>query len=61
MENAAAPTPPNGKIDLTNEALIRVLCVDDETSFLNSTKQILLLKGPFFVDTASSVDEAIKK
>ena len=40
---------------------IHVLCVDDETSFLDSTKQILELQSAFLVETASSVNEALQK
>jgi PAS domain S-box-containing protein len=61
MGIADATTRPDGETDATKEAQIRVLCVDDETSFLTSTKQILQLKGSFFVETASSVDEALQK
>lgn len=61
MKNNSASPSPNGKIGLTIEAPIRVLCVDDETSFLNSTKQILELQGSFHVKLASSVMEALQK
>jgi PAS domain S-box-containing protein len=43
------------------ESPIEVLHVDDETGFLEVSKQILELKENFEVDTASSVAEALKK
>jgi PAS domain S-box-containing protein len=48
-------------VDLNEKKPIRVLHVDDETSLLKIAKQCLEIEGPFQVDTASSVDEAIKK
>jgi len=41
--------------------LIRVLHVDDELGLLKVAKQCLELQGPFQVDTASSVEEALNK
>jgi PAS domain S-box-containing protein len=41
--------------------LIRVLHVDDEFDLLKVAKQCLELQGPFQVDTASSVEEALAK
>jgi PAS domain S-box-containing protein len=48
-------------LGLTKRALIRVLHVDDELDFVKVAKQILEMQGPFQVDTASSVEEAIEK
>jgi len=48
-------------VDETEEALIRVLHVDDEAGFLKAAKQILEMQGAFRVDTASSVEEATEK
>jgi PAS domain S-box-containing protein len=48
-------------LDLVQKGLIRVLQVDDESGFLKVAKQILEMKGPFQVDTAVSVDEAMEK
>lgn len=45
----------------SNEKLIRVLHVDDELGFLKVAKQCLELQGPFHVDTAGSVEEALNK
>jgi DNA-binding NtrC family response regulator len=41
--------------------LIRVLHVDDELDLLKVAKQCLELQGPFQVDTAASVEEALNK
>jgi len=41
--------------------LIRVLHVDDELGLLKVAKQCLELQGPFQVDTAGSVEEALNK
>ncbi len=48
-------------VDLTEEAPIRVLHVDDELDFLKTAKQILEMQGAFEVETASSVEEAMEK
>ena len=40
---------------------IRVLHVDDDKLFLNVSKKILACEGPFLVQTAFSVDEALEK
>ena len=47
-------------IDST-EKKIRVLHVDDELALLKVAKQCLEMQGPFRVDTASSVEEALAK
>ncbi|MGD8506152.1 MAG: PAS domain S-box protein [Candidatus Bathyarchaeota archaeon] len=44
--------------DITKEALIQVLHVDDDASFLKAAKPILEMQGNFRVETASSVEEA---
>src|SRR4030066_1985136 len=49
---------PEAIVDLTEEALIRVLHVDDDADFLNTAKQILEMQGSFQVETAWSVEEA---
>jgi DNA-binding response OmpR family regulator len=48
-------------VDLTEKTSIRVLHVDDEAGFLKVSKQCLEMQGAFQVDTASSVEEAMKK
>jgi|GEM_PF-616058 len=45
----------------SEKKLIRVLHVDDELGLLKVAKQCLELQGPFHVDTAGSVEEALNK
>ncbi|MGD0645334.1 MAG: PAS domain S-box protein, partial [Candidatus Bathyarchaeia archaeon] len=45
----------------TKEKHLRILHVDDDTSFSEVSKQILSLESNFEVDTAESVEEAYKK
>jgi len=49
------------KGDFALKAPIRVLCVDDEQTFLEVTQECLRLQGGFEVDSASSVKEACVK
>jgi len=48
-------------VDSTEKSKIRVLLVDDELGLLKVAKQCLELQGPFHVDTANSVEEALNK
>jgi PAS domain S-box-containing protein len=48
-------------VSLNKKQLIRVLHVDDESSLLKVAKQCLEMQGPFQVDTASCVEEALEK
>ncbi len=48
-------------VDSTEKSKIRVLHVDDEPALLKAAKQCLEMQGPFRVDTASSVEEALVK
>lgn len=48
-------------LDASEKELIRVLHVDDDFSLLRVAKQCLEMQGPFQVDIASSVDEALEK
>jgi PAS domain S-box-containing protein len=48
-------------IDLNEKRPIRVLHVDDDTSFLKTAKPILEMQGAFQVDMAPNVEEAIEK
>ncbi|MCJ7719052.1 PAS domain S-box protein [Candidatus Bathyarchaeota archaeon] len=48
-------------VDSTEKSKIRVLHVDDELGLLKVAKQCLELQGPFQVDTAGSVEEALNK
>jgi PAS domain S-box-containing protein len=61
MKNHDVPPLRNGNRRPIEEAMFRVLCVDDENCFLDSAKQILELQGSFSVETASSVNEALQK
>ena len=44
-----------------DEQLISVLCVDDETIFLENIKNLLETQGGLQVEVASSVDDALQK
>ncbi|MDH5787656.1 MAG: PAS domain S-box protein, partial [Candidatus Bathyarchaeota archaeon] len=48
-------------VDLNRKTPIRVLHVDDELGLLKIAKRCLEMQGPFQVDTASSVEEAMDK
>jgi len=48
-------------INSTEKSMIRVLHVDDELGFLKVAKQCLEMQGPFHVDSASSVEEALRE
>ena len=56
MANHNSRLPINSK-----SRQLHILCVDDETKFLDSTKNILETQNEFTVETASSVDEALEK
>jgi PAS domain S-box-containing protein len=45
----------------TEETLIHILYVDNEAGLLKATKSILEMQDSFHVETASSVEEAVKK
>jgi PAS domain S-box-containing protein len=47
--------------DLTSEAVMKVLHVDDDLNFLKVAKQCLEMHGRFQVDTARSAEEALEK
>ncbi len=61
MRQSTIETSPGILVDLTEEEQIQVLLVDDESSSLKVAKQCLEMEGNFQVDTASSVEEAMKK
>jgi DNA-binding NtrC family response regulator len=48
-------------LEITDKSLFRVLHVDDDTCILEISKAILEMNGEYQVETASSVDEALKK
>jgi PAS domain S-box-containing protein len=61
MVNPVVESLPKGSIASTEEKLIHVLHVDDNTGYLKTAKKILEMQGSFQVETASSVEEAIEK
>ena len=48
-------------LTVSEDFAISVLHVDDDASILNVTKMILNMEGNFKIESASSVDEALKK
>jgi PAS domain S-box-containing protein len=61
MVNPVVESLPKSNIDSTEETLIHVLYVDDETGLLKVAKPILEMHGAFHVETALSVEEAMEK
>ena len=61
MQTRSGSASANNGISSTTETVIRVLCVDDESPLLETTKSILELQGSFEIETATSVDEALQK
>lgn len=61
MTERAAESSAEVVVDLNEKKPIKVLHVDDEPSLLKIAKQCLEMQGPFQVDTASSVEEALEK
>ncbi len=61
MQKSNISASTNMEMHSPNETVIRVLCVDDETNLLDTTKSILELQTSFEIETASSVDEALQK
>jgi PAS domain S-box-containing protein len=61
MTESSAEQPQKKPANLPPENLIHVLHVDDEAKFLNSSKSILEMQRSFHVESASSVEEAMKK
>ena len=59
MSGPTVETSKNVRVGL-DETQIRVLNVDDDSDSLKITKKILELLGAFQVDTALSVEEAVK-
>ena len=55
-KEAESPT-----IDFVKQAPLHILLVDNDASFLKTSKKILELDNSFRVDTATSVDEALCK
>jgi len=62
MSTLRAETTPEIIVSLDQKPNpIRVLHVDDETGFLKMAKQLLEMEGPFQVEGATSVNEALAK
>jgi PAS domain S-box-containing protein len=61
MVESVVQSPAEIVVGSSEKLKIRVLHVDDELGLLKVAKQCLELQGPFRVDTASSVEEALVK
>ncbi|UCF59330.1 MAG: response regulator [Candidatus Bathyarchaeota archaeon] len=61
MAKPSVKSSSKAAADLTEKTPIQVLHVDNEAGFLKVSKQCLEMQGAFQVDTASSVEEAMKK
>ena len=61
MASPAVRSLPKGNTSSTEETLIHILYVDNEAGLLKATKSILEMQDSFHVETASSVEEAVKK
>ncbi len=61
MVSPAAGLLPKGNAASTEETVTHILYVDNEAGLLKVAKPILEMQGSFHVETASSVEEAMKK
>jgi PAS domain S-box-containing protein len=61
MVSPAAWSIPKGNTASTEETMTHILYVDNEAGLLKAAKPILEMQGSFHVETASSVEEAMKK
>jgi PAS domain S-box-containing protein len=61
MVSPAAGSLPKGNTASTEETLTHILYVDNEAGLLKAAKPILEMQSSFHVETASSVEEAMKK
>ena len=61
MVSPAAASLTNGNTNSAEETPIHILYVDNEAGLLKVVKSILEMQGSFHVETASSVEEAMKK
>src|SRR4030043_1261611 len=61
MNKPAVELCPEIVVDLNEKKPISVLHVDNELGLLKVVKRCLELQGPFHVDTAGSVEEALAK
>jgi PAS domain S-box-containing protein len=61
MDESTVESTAGVFVDLTEKMPIRVLHLDSDPGFLKVAKLCLELQGPFKVDTASSIEDAIEK
>jgi PAS domain S-box-containing protein len=61
MVSPAAGSLPKGNTASTEQTTTHILYVDNEAGLLKAAKPILEMQGSFHVETASSVEEALKK
>ena len=61
MVESVVPSAAEIVLGSAEKVKLRVLQVDDESSFLKVAKQCLEMQGPFQIDTAESVEEALGK
>jgi len=61
MAKSIVESPTEAVLNVAKTERIRVLHVDDDQTFLKVAKQCLEMQGPFQVDMASYVEEAMEK
>jgi len=61
MVSPVAESLPKGSIASTKKTVIHVLHVDDDAGYLKTAKMILKMQDSFYVETVSSVEEAMEK
>ena len=61
QETETTPCVPVDLAFLDDKNSLRILHVDDDSCFLETSKQILPMQNNFKIDTATSVDEAFEK
>ena len=60
MAESIVESSTEAVLNVARTERIRVLHVDDDQAFLKVAKQCLEMQGEFEVDTASSVNEALR-
>jgi PAS domain S-box-containing protein len=61
MVESVVPSAAETALGSAEKVKLRVLQVDDKPSFLKVAKKCLQMQGPFQIDTAESVEEALEK